>query len=86
MSKAYQVTFVVRQVNKILCFFIRLGAMPAKMHVLTVQGRKTGKLYHTPVSVVTHDGQRFLVAPYGEVNWVKNARVQGEVMLEHGRK
>ncbi len=86
MSKAYQVTPVVRQVNKILCFFIRLGAMPTRMHVLTVRGRKTGKLYHTPVSVVVHEGHRFLVAPYGEVSWVKNARIQGEVMLEHGRK
>lgn len=58
--------------------------MPQKMHVLTVPGRKTGKLYSTPVSIVTSESGRYLVSPYGEVSWVKNARVSGEVMLRRG--
>ncbi|HVO41411.1 MAG TPA: nitroreductase/quinone reductase family protein [Aggregatilineales bacterium] len=44
-------------------------------------GRKTGSLYSTPVSLVIQGNQRFLVAPFGEVNWVRNARASGQVIL-----
>ena len=39
------------------------------------------KLYSTPVTLVEQDGKRWLVSPYGEVNWVRNARAAGEVTL-----
>ncbi len=51
------------------------------MYLLTTHGRKTGKLYTTPVALVEQDSARWLVAPYGEVNWVRNARAAGEVTL-----
>jgi hypothetical protein len=38
------------------------------------------------VTLVEDNGQRWLVAPYGEVSWVKNARVAGQVTLSRGRK
>ena len=38
----------------------------------------------TPVTLVERDGKRWLVSPYGEVNWVKNARAAGEVSLFRG--
>jgi deazaflavin-dependent oxidoreductase (nitroreductase family) len=53
--------------------------------ILTVSGRKTGKSYSTPVDVMERDGHLWLVAPYGQVNWVKNARVAGVVTLKRGR-
>jgi deazaflavin-dependent oxidoreductase (nitroreductase family) len=49
-----------------------------------VRGRKSGKLYATPVSLVEEGDDRWLVAPYGEVSWVKNARAVGEVTLSRG--
>ncbi|MBA3734637.1 MAG: nitroreductase family deazaflavin-dependent oxidoreductase [Actinobacteria bacterium] len=51
------------------------------MHVLTVAGRTTGRRYSTPVQLVFHRGDRWLVAPYGERQWVRNARAAGEVEL-----
>jgi deazaflavin-dependent oxidoreductase (nitroreductase family) len=51
-----------------------------------VPGRKTGRSYSTPVSLVIDDGTRWLVAPYGEREWVKNARAAGEVELTRARK
>ncbi len=54
-------------------------------YLLTVQGRKTGQLYRLPVTPIRHDGEWWLVSPYGEVNWVHNARVAGRVMLTRGR-
>jgi hypothetical protein len=43
-------------------------------------------MYSTPVTLVEDNGARWLVAPYGEVSWVKNARASGEVTLRRGRR
>jgi deazaflavin-dependent oxidoreductase (nitroreductase family) len=57
--------------------FIRAGLVP-NSYMLTTKGRKTGQLRTTPV---TRDGRRWLVAPYGPVSWVHNARAAGRVSL-----
>ena len=59
----------------------RLGVGPAHTYLLTVRGRRTGRAYTTPVTLVEHAGELWLVAPYGERNWVKNARAAGGVQL-----
>jgi deazaflavin-dependent oxidoreductase (nitroreductase family) len=64
----------------------RLGLAGKRVHVLTVVGRKSGKRYSTPVSLVFLDGERWLVAPYGERQWVKNARAAGWVELTRARR
>jgi deazaflavin-dependent oxidoreductase (nitroreductase family) len=51
-----------------------------------VPGRKTGRLWSTPVSLIELRGQRYAVAPYGERNWVKNTRAAGSVELRRGRR
>lgn len=58
----------------------RLGLAGRRTYVLTVRGRKTGTPYSTPVLLV-EDADRWLVAPYGEVGWVRNARAAGEVEI-----
>ena len=63
----------------------RLGLTGPRTHLLTVPGRASGKLWSTPVSVVTVGGERWLVAPYGDRSWVKNARAAGWVELRRGR-
>jgi deazaflavin-dependent oxidoreductase (nitroreductase family) len=62
---------------------IYAGVAPYELHLLTVPGRRTGKRYTTPVAVL---GGRWLVAPWGERNWVKNARAAGWVELRRGRR
>ena len=62
-----------------------MGLGPRTLHVLTVPGRTTGKLWSTPVSIVRIGDERWLVAPYGERNWVKNVRAAGWVELRRGR-
>ena len=57
----------------------RLGLAP-HVYVLTVPGRRTGRPYSTPVRLI-ENGTRWLVAPYGEVGWVRNARAAGTVTL-----
>jgi deazaflavin-dependent oxidoreductase (nitroreductase family) len=59
----------------------RLGFAGRRTHILTVRGRKTGRRYSTPVQLLIDGERRWLVAPYGERQWVKNARAAGEVEL-----
>ena len=64
---------------------VGLGMGPADYYVLQVRGRKTGRVYSTPVNVIEVGGARFLVAPRGRTQWVRNAEAAGEVILRKGR-
>ena len=48
--------------------------------------RETGRRYSTPVKLVVDGDKRWLVAPYGDRNWVKNARAAGWVELSRAGK
>ncbi len=85
MARTYKLTGIRRIGNRFMSFLARRGMGPKQTVILTVRGRKSGKAYSTPVSLVQADGQRWLVAPYGEVSWVKNARAAGEVTLTRGK-
>ena len=54
--------------------------------VLEVKGRKSGVWHDTPVRLVELDGQRYVVAMYGEAGWVKNLRAQGCGKLRMGNQ
>ena len=75
-----------RGLNSVVRPLAQLGLAGSRTHVLTVQGRTSGKLWSTPVSIVSLGVERFLIAPYGERNWVKNARAAGWVELRRGRR
>lgn len=85
MAKVYRMNGFTRLGNALSASMIRLGIGPSGMHLLRVRGRKTGLPRTTPVNLVEHDGRRWLVAPYGEVAWVRNARAAGEAELLRGR-
>src|SRR5215510_12220469 len=55
-------------------------------YLLQVEGRKSSRIYSTPVNVLDYHGKRFLVAPRGETQWVRNARASGQVWLKRGRR
>jgi deazaflavin-dependent oxidoreductase (nitroreductase family) len=54
--------------------------------VLDVKGRQSGEWRSTPVNVLTIGDIRYLVAPRGETQWVKNMRVAGSGRLRVGRR
>lgn len=72
--------------NPIVAGFMRLGISVWGSRVLRVRGRTSGVWRTVPVNVLTHDGDRYLVAPRGETQWVKNIRVAGGGELQLGRK
>jgi deazaflavin-dependent oxidoreductase (nitroreductase family) len=83
--KPYRLSPVRRAINLLVRPLARLGLTGPRTYLLTVPGRKTGKLWSTPVSIVNAGGERWVVAPYGTRNWVKNARAAGWVELRRGR-
>ena len=58
----------------------------AGSRVLEIRGRKTGQPRRTPVNLLTLEGARYLVAPRGHTQWVRNLRAQGEGRLLLGRR
>ena len=70
------------------CFAVAIGFGMGLGHnyVLEVKGRKSGKIYSAPVDLLEFEGRRYLVAPRGETNWVRNARAVGRVTLRKGRQ
>ena len=63
-----------------------LGLSLKGSRVLAVPGRKSGKWYRTPVNPLAFEGGRYLVAPRGETQWVRNIRVSGAGRLRRGRR
>jgi deazaflavin-dependent oxidoreductase (nitroreductase family) len=83
-SGIYRLSLPRKLVNALVRPLIRVG-LSGQMHLLLVSGRKTGRMCSTPVKLVERGGTRWIVAPYGERNWVKNARAAGWVELRRGR-
>jgi deazaflavin-dependent oxidoreductase (nitroreductase family) len=64
----------------------RLGVSVAGSRELRVRGRKSGEWRSTPVNLLTVDSERYLVAPRGQAQWVRNIRVSGTGELRVGRR
>ena len=54
--------------------------------VLAVRGRKSGEVRSTVVNLFTYEGDRYLLAPRGHTQWVRNLRAVGEGELRLGRR
>ncbi len=74
-----------RVVNRAFGLLVDLGFGLSHNYLLQVRGRKTGKIYSTPVDLLEFRGRRFLVAGRGRTQWVRNAETAGEVSLKKGR-
>ena len=85
VAKTYRLGRGTRLVNALFQTMARLGLGASYRHILTVPGRKTGRLHSTPVDIIQVNGQRWLVAGYGAAGWVRNACAAGEVTLSRGR-
>jgi|SRR5215475_6553818 len=79
-----QPSVIERIFNRAWGFLVGLGLGFSYNYLLQVRGRKTGKLYSTPIDLLEIDGRRFLVAPRGRTQWVRNAEASGEVILKKG--
>ena len=75
-----------RVLNPLVAAATRLGLPLAGSRVLDVRGRSSGQWRTTPVNPLTIDGARYLVAPRGDTQWVRNLRAAGTGELRWGRR
>jgi deazaflavin-dependent oxidoreductase (nitroreductase family) len=73
-----------RLFNRLFGILVGLGFGLSHNYLLQVRGRKTGRMYSTPVNLLVVDGRKYLIAPRGNTQWVRNARSGGEVWLKKG--
>src|SRR5438552_12335758 len=77
---------IERLFSRMFGALVGLGLGFSHNYQLEVRGRRSGRLYSTPVDVLVHRGRRFLVAGRGETQWVRNARASGQITLRKGRR
>jgi deazaflavin-dependent oxidoreductase (nitroreductase family) len=79
-----QPSSIERLFNRAFGFLVGIGLGFSYNYLLQVRGRKSGKLYSTPIDLLELNGKRYLVAPRGRTQWVRNAEDAGEVTLKKG--
>jgi deazaflavin-dependent oxidoreductase (nitroreductase family) len=73
--------------NSIFGLFAGTGLTPGKNVMIEVKGRRSGQPRSVPVNIVEYDGQRYLVSPRGESEWVRNVRASGgQAVFRHGKR
>jgi len=86
MSKTYRRAVGMRFLNAVVKPVLRSGVTLGPLVLLTVPGRASGLPRTTPVALGEADGKRWLVANFGEVDWVRNLRAAGGGVLSRGRR
>jgi deazaflavin-dependent oxidoreductase (nitroreductase family) len=81
-----QPTTLDRLFNRLFGLLVGFGLGLPHNYLLQVRGRKSGRVYSTPVDVLSRDGKRYLVAPRGYTQWVRNAIASGTVALKKGQR
>ena len=76
--------FIDRMFNRVFGCLVGHGLGPPHNYLLQVRGRKSGRVYSTPVDVLMHGGALYLVAGRGYTQWVRNAQASGLVTLKKG--
>src|SRR3954462_404005 len=72
--------------NRVAKWLTFRGVSLMGSRVLAVRGRKSGEIRTTVVNLFSHEGERYLLAPRGHTQWVRNLRAAGGGELRLGRR
>jgi deazaflavin-dependent oxidoreductase (nitroreductase family) len=70
--------------NPIVKLLLAAGVPLGPDVLLTVRGRRSGLPRSTPVAMAEIGGRRWLISPFGEVDWARNLRAAGHATLTSG--
>ena len=77
---------LVKRMNSFLGWLFARGLGPKRAVRLEHKGRVSGKTFATAVNWTEYEGKRYLVAPRGETQWVRNVRAAGgQAVIRHGK-
>jgi deazaflavin-dependent oxidoreductase (nitroreductase family) len=85
-AAAPRIPSMVNLFNPVMRRLLALGLPMGPNVLVTIRGRRTGEPRTFPVAVLETDGRTLLFSSFGEVNWVRNLRVAGELKLRRGRR
>src|SRR5712692_8645192 len=85
MAKTLHLNVADRIGDALFMALLRAGVKIGTMSLFTVRGRKSGQPHTVPVLLVEQDGERWLVGPYGVVQWVRNIRAARTATLTRSR-
>ena len=85
-SRFLEPSATARWINRLFGVLVGWGIGFSHNYLLEVQGRKSGRIYSTPVNVLDRNGKRFVVGTRGETQWARNARASGQIWLKKGTK
>jgi len=71
--------------SRVIIGLQKLGIAFLSFHVISILGRRSGRLRTTVVSPFTVDGHRYLLS-FGQLDWVRNARAAGWGIMSRGRR
>ena len=71
----------VRFFGPILKFLLAAGVPLGPNRLVTIRGRKSGLPRTTPLAIIEAGGRRWVWAPWGEVQWVRNLRADGRATI-----
>jgi deazaflavin-dependent oxidoreductase (nitroreductase family) len=72
--------------NRIAKFLLGAGVPLAFNRLVTIRGRKSGLPRTTPLAVIEVSGRRWVWAPWGEVEWVRNLRAARRATIRVHRR
>jgi deazaflavin-dependent oxidoreductase (nitroreductase family) len=76
----------VLRTNFITKFLLAAGVPLGVNGLITIRGRKSGLPRTTPVSIIEVSGRRWIWAPWGDVQWVRNLRAAGRATITFRRR
>jgi hypothetical protein len=77
---------IVKAMNGFVGWLASIGLMPGDTVQLQVRGRNSGQIRKNAVTLVEYEGARYLVAPRGNTEWVRNVQASsGQAVLKHGK-
>lgn len=72
--------------GRLVTRLLRLGLPMGPLRILETTGRVSGQPRTTPIVLTTHQGENWLVSPFGDTDWVRNVRTQPNVHLVRLRR
>ena len=72
--------------NPIARTLLAIGVPLGLNGLITIRGRKSGLPRTTPVAIIAVAGRRWVWAPWGDVQWVRNLRAAGRATITVRRR